>query len=71
MKQTAQLSVLLSLLLLTAGCKRDDPDRLKAVGRTIGAKVGAVLNRSNDRHRKQMTDYLLEQLEARPDLVAA
>ena len=28
------------------------------------------LNRSNDRHRQQMTDYLVEQLDGRPDLIA-
>src|SRR5438105_952946 len=49
MKRLAHPSALLALLLLTAGCKRDDDKRLKAVGYTIGSKVGAVLNRTNDR----------------------
>ena len=30
-----------------------------------------AMNRRNDRHREQMTEYLLEQLDGRPDLVEA
>jgi hypothetical protein len=52
MKRTAHylLAMLLpSLFILSAGCKRDDPDHLKGIGSRIGSKLGGVLNKSNDR----------------------
>ncbi len=52
MKRTAQylLAMLLpGILVLNAGCKKDDPEHLKSIGSRIGSKVGGVLNKSNDR----------------------
>jgi hypothetical protein len=52
MKRTAQcLPAILfcGLIATTGGCKREDPEHLSGIGHRIGAKLGAVLNKSNDR----------------------
>lgn len=59
MKRLAQHTAafyLMAVMAFSAGCKKEDPDHLSAVGRTIGSKVGGVMNKTNDRLTLQWSE---------------
>jgi hypothetical protein len=47
--QKMTIVLVLFVSLAHTGCNRQDPEKLSAVGRKIGDKVSAVMNKSNDR----------------------
>jgi hypothetical protein len=47
--QHTMMFALATIVGVAAGCKRDDPEHLKAVGQNVGSKVNGVLNKTNDR----------------------